>query len=98
MPDATSKDSLSETDGDEKVDATPEGNAFRELRRTIADFLHVRGWDQQTLANRSDLSKATITKVLAGDTRLKLRTLLKLARGLEVPAAVLLMQPRVKLR
>jgi transcriptional regulator with XRE-family HTH domain len=89
---------LSETDREQKLDAPPDDKVFRELRRTIADLLQVRGWDQKTLAEKSALSEGTITKVLAGDTRLKVLTLLKLARGLEVPAAILLMQPRVKLR
>jgi transcriptional regulator with XRE-family HTH domain len=67
------------------------------VRRSISEFRVLRGWNQKELAQRAGVREATISKVKSGDQGMRLGTLIQLAHGLQVPASVLLMTPRMEL-
>ena len=98
MAESSPPGSLSES---QKKDA--EADAFAkaalvDVRLSLHDFLIIRGWTQKRLIEESRLAKSTVCKALSGESKMQVRSLIKIARALKVPAAVLLMSPRLKVR
>lgn len=73
-------------------------NALREIRWALHDFMSLRGWYQKDLVAHSGLGKSTISKALSGKSGMTARTLIVLAKTLDIPTSVLVMNPRLKVR
>lgn len=65
------------------------------LARNVATARAFRGYTQEQLADRADLSRPTIAKIEGGDAEPTLKTIAALATALEVPPLMLLVDKKV---
>ena len=64
---------------------TRERRAFEDLGRRVREARLMRGWTQETAAERLAIDLKDFQRIEAGKVNVTLRTLVRLARSLRVP-------------
>lgn len=70
-------------------EALPDADALRRLGARLRELRRDRGWSQQVLADRADVSPKHLGEVERGVTDASATVLVKIARGLDVPVGEL---------
>lgn len=68
--------------------------AVRAFGRRVAEVRHDRGWTQEQLAERADVSVRYVQHIEQGTQNLSIRSVARLAGVLRVPLGVLFEAPR----
>jgi len=69
-----------------------------DLTEQIAKAMHEKGMSRADLAHRLDVSPATVTRILRGNSDFKLRTLLAIADALRKELKIGFVEPRANRR